>query len=289
MLVLRNIKTEEYLGGSAAISKHLSEFTKKVTLYGMIGDQDNYFHKIRKEIPKKINFSYLKKKNSPTIIKKRFLDNIGNKKVLGVYNINDSNLGKKDEKKFKKYLSKNLKKFDLVIVSDYGHGFISENNAKIICNEAKTLALNAQVNASNVGYHSMRKYNKIDCVIINETEIRHELRKKNEKIEDLMKQLSKERRIKNLIVTQGRKGSILFNKADNRFNYSPAFAENDVDKIGAGDAMLSLISLCIKNKLDSNLSMLLGSLAAAQSVQTIGNKNNIDKIQILKSLDNLIK
>ena len=51
----------------------------------------------------------------------------------------------------------------------------------------------------------------------------------------------------------------------------------------------SLISLCIKNKLDSNLSMLLGSLAAAQSVQTIGNKNNIDKIQILKSLDNLIK
>ena len=175
----------------------------------MIGDQDNYFHKIRKEIPKKINFSYLKKKNSPTIIKKRFLDNIGNKKVLGVYNINDSNLGKSDEKKFKKYLSKNLKKFDLVIVSDYGHGFISENNAKIICNEAKTLALNAQVNASNVGYHSMRKYNKIDCVIINETEIRHELRKKNEKIEDLMKQLSKERRIKNLIVTQGRKGSIL--------------------------------------------------------------------------------
>ena len=289
MLVLRNIKTEEYLGGSAAISKHLSEFTKKVTLYGMIGDQDNYFHKIRKEIPKKINFSYLKKKNSPTIIKKRFLDNIGNKKVLGVYNINDSNLGKADEKKFKKYLSKNLKKFDLVIVSDYGHGFISENNAKIICNEAKSLALNARVNAANVGYHSMRKYNKVDCVIINETEIRHELRKKNEKIEDLMKQLSKERRIKNLIVTQGRKGSILFNKADNKFNYSPAFAENDVDKIGAGDAMLSLISLCIKNKLDSNLSMLLGSLAAAQSVQTIGNKNNIDKIQILKSLDNLIK
>ena len=58
--------------------------------------------------------------------------------------------------------------------------------------------------------HSMRKYNKIDCVIINETEIRHEL-KKNEKIGDLMKQLSKER-IKNLIVTQGRKGSILLIK-----------------------------------------------------------------------------
>jgi len=31
-------------------------------------------------------------------------------------------------------------------------------------------ALNAQVNAANVGYHSMRNYRNIDCVIINEKE-----------------------------------------------------------------------------------------------------------------------
>jgi rfaE bifunctional protein kinase chain/domain/rfaE bifunctional protein nucleotidyltransferase chain/domain len=289
MLVLRDLRREEYLGGSAAISRHISDFCKKVSLYGMIGDEDNYENKIKKDLPKNISFNYLKKRNSPTIVKKRFLDNIGNKKVLGVYKINDEILAQSDEKKFNKYLQSNLNKFDLVIVSDYGHGFISNRNAKLICQKSRSVALNAQVNAANIGYHSMRKYNNIDCVIINETEIRHELRDKNEKIEDLMKKLSKERKIKNLIVTRGKKGSVIYNKIENKFNYSEALANNDVDKIGAGDAMLALSAMCIKLNLDRNLSLLLGSLAAAQSVETIGNKHKVSKIKILKSLENIIK
>ena len=289
VLVLRDVNTEEYLGGSAAISRHLSDFCKKVSLFGMVGDQDSYLKKVKIQLPKNITFKYLKKNNSPTILKKRFLDNIGNKKVLGVYTINDENLKYKDEKKFKNYLKKNLKKYDLVIVSDYGHGFVSSENAKIICNNSKYLALNAQVNAANVGYHSMRKYNNIDCVIINETELRHELRNKNEKIEFLMKQLALLRKIRNLIVTRGKDGSILYNKKANKFNYSGAFAIDQVDKIGAGDAMLALSALCLKCKMDNNLSLLLGSLAAAQSVETIGNKQKVNKSKILKSLENIAK
>ena len=289
MLVLRNLKTEEYLGGSAAISRHLSDFCKNVALYGMIGDNDQFDKKIKKRLPGNINFKYLRKKNSPTIVKKRFLDNVGNKKVLGVYTINDENLKHNDEIKFKNYLKKNLKKFDLVIVSDYGHGFVSKENAKIICKNSKYLALNAQVNAANIGYHSMRKYNNINCVIINETELRHELRNKNEKIEILMKELSSERKIHNLIVTRGKDGSILYNNNENKFKYSEAFASDQVDKIGAGDAMLALSALCLKLKLDKSLSLLLGSLAAAQSVETIGNKQKVNKAKILKSLENITK
>ena len=82
-----------------------------------------------------------------------------------------------------------LPKHDLVIVSDYGHGMISETSAKIICKNSKYLALNAQINAANVGYHSMKKYKNVDCMIINEKEIRHELRDKNGNIKLLMKRL----------------------------------------------------------------------------------------------------
>ena len=289
MLVLRNLNTEEYLGGSAAISRHLSDFCKNVALFGMIGDQDQYEGKVKKQLPKNINFRYLKKNNSPTIVKTRFLDSVDNKKVLGVYSINDEILSQNDEKKFKNYLKDNLKKYDLVIISDYGHGFISNDNAKIICQNSKYLALNAQVNAANIGYHSMRKYNNIKCVIINETELRHELRSKNEKIENLMKELTYSRKIENLIVTRGKNGSILYNRKENKFNFAEAFASNTVDKIGAGDAMLALSSLCLKSKLDSNFSLLLGSLAAAQSVETTGNKQSVNKAKILKYIENIIK
>ena len=126
VLVLRDIKTEEYLGGAAAISKHLSTFAKKVSLLTMIGEKEEYLNFIKKRLSKNIDFKYLKKENSPTILKRRFLDSVSKNKVLGVYKINDDKIKKNEETKLNKILNKILSKFDLVIVSDYGHGFISK-------------------------------------------------------------------------------------------------------------------------------------------------------------------
>ena len=177
----------------------------------------------------------------------------------------------------------------MVIVSDYGHGLISEKSAKLICKNSKYLALNAQVNAANIGFHSMRNYKNVNCVIINEKEIRHELRDKNGKLDILMKRLSKEQNIKELIVTRGNRGSVFYNKVENKFSYSDAFSKTAVDKIGAGDAMLSVIALCLKSGLTKELSLLIASLAGAQSVKTIGNKEFVNKNQILSSLATIFK
>ena len=53
--------------------------------------------------------------------------------------------------------------------------------------------------------------------------------------------------------------------------------------------MLSLIGPCLKTKVDYETTLLIGSLAAAHSVETIGNKDTIDKINFLKTLDNILK
>ena len=36
----------------------------------------------------------------------------------------------------------------------------------LVCKSSKYLALNAQSNASNVGYHTIQKYKNVDCVVI---------------------------------------------------------------------------------------------------------------------------
>lgn len=291
MLVLRDIKMEEYLGGAAAISRHLSPFCKNISLLSMVGEKGEFLREISKNLPKNVDFRYIKKSNSPTIIKKRFLDNSGssNNKVLGIYTMNDEVLVSKDEKLFNNMLKKIISNYDLIIVSDYGHGLISNKSADLICRLSKYLALNAQVNAANVGYHSMRNYRNINCVIINEKEIRHEMRNKNGKIEFLMKELSHKQNIENIIVTRGTTGSALYNSKDKKFNLCEAYAKAAVDKIGAGDAMLSIISLCLKCGFDRDLALLIASLAAAQSVESIGNKEAINKIKILKTLENILK
>ena len=233
--------------------------------------------------------NFVTKKNSPTIVKKRFVDSINQTKVIGVYDINDEALNRKDEKKFYSLIKKKIKRYDLVIVSDYGHGLISKKTAKMLCSNSKFLSLNAQINASNIGYHTLRNYNNFDTLIINEKELRHEMRDKRSKTESLMNNLASEKKIKNLIVTIGEKGSILFNKLSNKYYYSDAYAEKIIDKIGAGDTMLSVIGPCIKSKMDFDISLLVSSLAAAQSVESIGNRNSINKIKILKTLENILK
>jgi bifunctional ADP-heptose synthase (sugar kinase/adenylyltransferase) len=255
----------------------------------MVGEKGDYLKKIKSKLPKNINFKYIKKKNSPTILKRRFLDHVSKNKVLGVYKINDEILTKKQDRLFCNILKNILPKYDLVIVSDYGHGFISNKAASLICKYSKYLALNAQINAANIGYHSMRNYKNVDCVIINENEIRHELRDKNSNIKFLMKKLSKTQNINNLVVTRGSLGAVLYDNNKNKFTNCGALANVAIDKIGAGDAMLSVIAFFFKCGFSNELSLLGGSLAAAQSAETIGNKKSVSKTKILKTLYHLLK
>jgi sugar/nucleoside kinase (ribokinase family) len=135
----------------------------------------------------------------------------------------------------------------------------------------------------------MNNYKNIDCAIINETELRHELRDRESDIETLMKQLTNNLLIKNMVVTQGTNGAMLYSAEEKIYHNCPAFAEKVVDKIGAGDAMLALLSCSIKNGFDPDLSLFVGSLAAAQSVETIGNSVPVNKIKLLKTFSHAIK
>jgi rfaE bifunctional protein kinase chain/domain/rfaE bifunctional protein nucleotidyltransferase chain/domain len=287
-LVLRDLYEESYLGGVIAIARNASSFCKKITVLSCLG-KDKKLNLIKKKLSKNISFKYLIKSNSPTIIKKRYIEHISKSKVLGVYSLNDELLNLSEESKFIKMVSNEIKKYDVVIVSDYGHGLITDRVAKLINKNAKFLALNAQANAANVGYHTIQKYKNVDCVVMNEQELRQELRNKNEKVENLAKKLSKILNIKNLVITQGSKGAFLYDSKTRLFFYSPAFASKVVDKVGAGDTMLSIISLLIKLKSHPILSLFLGSLAGAISVEELSNKVPLNKTKLFKYMEHILK
>jgi len=289
VLVLRELEMEQYAGGAAAIARHLSDFCGTVSLLSMLGEKKEHEQFVLDSLPNNIEPYFIYKKAAPTITKKRFVDYISKSKSLGVYSINDSQMNGENLNQLHAYLDQLIPKHDLVIVSDYGHGFISRETAKQISKQSVFTSLNAQVNAANIGYHTMNNYKNIDCAIINETELRHELRDRESAVETLMKQLSKSLHIKNMIVTQGSGGATLYSAEDEIYHYCPAFAAKVVDKIGSGDAMLALLSCSIKNGFDPDLSLFVGSLAAAQSVETIGNSVPVNKIKLLKTFSHAIK
>ncbi len=288
-LVLRNLSEEVYLGGALSIARNISDFCKKTTILSMLGQEKEYEKYIKKSLTKNIQSRFLYKSKSPTIVKKRYLEHITNNKVLGIYDLNDELLNKKDESIFKKMILKEIKEHDVVIVSDYGHGLITKKLAKLLCKNSKFLALNAQANASNTGYHSIQKYKGVNCVVINETELRQELRDKNEKLDILTKKLTKMIGINNLVITMGSGGAILYSSRDKKFYHCPAFASKVVDKIGAGDSMLSIMSILIKSNFKNIISIFLGSLAGAISVEEMSNKVPIKKTKLLKYFNHILR
>ncbi len=287
-LVMKQETKEEYLGGAAAIANHLSSFCKKINFVSLVGGKKEFLSFIKKNLKVNIKSSILSRDESPTILKTRYIDSISNSKLLGVYNFNDSNIPISLEKKLQKIIKMNSKNNDLIIISDYGHGFISTNTAKVLLAQKKMVCLNAQVNASNKGYHSLRKYKKINTLIINENELRHEMRDKTSEVKLLAKKISKIHDIKNLVVTRGKEGAyILKNKIQSI--YCPAFANQVIDKVGAGDAMLAIISICLKAKVPEDLAIFIGSLAGANAVESIGNSKSINKREILRQIEYMIK
>ena len=161
--------------------------------------------------------------------------------------------------------------------------------AKEIVKNSPYTALNAQINAANSSYHTMDKYEKVECVIINESELRHEFRNRDGDLDYLMKILSQNLKASNVVVTRGNQGAKLFQRSKDEFMSCPAFASKVVDKVGSGDAMLALISASLRSNVDEKLSLLVGSLAAAQSVEAIGNSKSVSKNTLLKTLQHALK
>ena len=125
-------------------------------------------------------------------------------------------------------------------------------------------------------------------MIINETELRHEMRQRDGDPQKMALTLKNLINSKYIAVTQGRKGAFLINGKKNA-EKCPGFATQVIDKIGSGDALLALLSVCLYNNYDEDLSLFIASLAAAQSVENIGNSEPVSKGKLLKTISHLLK
>ena len=288
-LALKKNRIERYLGGSGAIAKHLKDFVKQIDILSYVGENIKDYNLIKKNIGKKIKLHSFSKKKSPTIIKRRYIEENERRKLLGVYTFNDTEIDKSGEKKIIKFLDKNLTKYDCVIVADYGHGLINSEIAKKILRKSKFCSLNAQINAANIGHHSLEKYKNLDCVIINLNELKHEMRSRSKDFVPLGKKLIKKMNIENLIITMGRAGAVLLNSSKRTHLALPSFARDIVDKVGAGDCLFALLSLFLSSKINSEVSLFLASIAAGKNVEIVGNSDCLDRVEFLKTINHILK
>jgi len=97
-LVMQEKKSEIYLGGVLSIAQNLSSISKNINLITTLGSVKSFKDKILKNLKKNINLIYNIKKNSSTIVKKRFIEEIDNVKMLGIYTLSEEPSSEKEDK-----------------------------------------------------------------------------------------------------------------------------------------------------------------------------------------------
>ena len=175
----------------------------------------------------------------------------------------------------------------MVLVVDYGHGLLTNKIINLLQNKSKYLAVNAQLNALNASFHSIFKYQKLNYLCIHEGELRHGFRNNVEKISNLIKKLKGKIKCEKITITKGGNGSETFSKYSE--THCPAFATKVIDRVGAGDTLLAITSLCYNSKIPEALTLFAGNLAAANFIAKMGTGNKINLDEITKSIIYLTK
>jgi rfaE bifunctional protein nucleotidyltransferase chain/domain len=275
--------SNEYIGGVGAIANNIVSYVHEAKMITYIKAKKDINH-IKNKLNNKIKQNFIELKSVSTIKKEKFIDLYSNAKLIGFYNYEDRIL-KSDDKKIFSTIKKEIGKYDIVIVADYGHGMISDNSAKYISKTEKKIFLNLQINAANISHHNLLKFPKAFCIIINESEIRHHLRNSYEDLNSLIKKFSKLVSVKFIVTTKGSKGCLLYDVNKNKIFQSTSYANKVIDKIGAGDTLLALFSIFFHVSKDPELSLFLSSVGAGKKVEYMANSKIIDK----KTLLNIVK
>jgi len=287
-LVAKYQSTEKFAGGILAVSNHVANFSDHVGLLTFLGDSDSQEDFVRQHVNSNVEEIFLYKEGSPTIVKRRFIESYLLSKLFEVYVINDEELSRTESKTLCKKLSSILPRYDVVIVVDYGHGMMTKEAIDVLCKHSKFLAVNTQTNAGNRGFNTIYKYSRADFVSITEGEIRMEFRNLKGDLKDMIAGLSQKMGGSRVIVTRGKYGSLCYSK-DEGFFEIPAFAQQVLDRIGAGDALLSVTSLCVAVQAPMEVVGFIGNVVGAEAVQIIGNKTPIERVALCKHIVSLLK
>ena len=266
----------------------MAEFCGEVTLLTYLGDKESYEELIRKKLNPNVKTKFIYKTDSPTIVKKRIIDDYFFHKLIEIYSINDEELNERQEKELIDIIDEQIDKSDTLLVCDYGHGLISENTINSLCKTKTHLAVNVQSNAGNYGYNFISKYPKANIVTVDESELRLENRNKYGEIKDLLENVYEKMDYGQIIVTRGANGSSAFSKETGHIK-APALAGNIVDRMGAGDTFFSLSSLLGAKGVPLEIVSFIGNAVGALAVKIVGNKEPITKILLKKTLISLLK
>lgn len=284
----RYISEESFAGGTLATANNVASVCGDIDLFTVLGKQDAQEEFIRSHLSSNVHPTFFYRPDAETIVKRRFVSEGAKTKLFEICYIKDNPISKELESQILTHLKKKIKDYDLVVVSDFGHGLMTNRIIKQVCAKATYVALNVQTNSANIGFNLITKYPRADCVCIDEMELRFATHDKFSDLRTLAKKALNDIGCEHIIATRGWKGSLCYSK-EAGFHETPAFAYRVVDAIGAGDAFFAFVAPSFAAGMPQDLVSFIGNAVGSLAVQIICNREPVSSVDLMKFITRLLK
>lgn len=281
---------ENYVGGAGIVAKHLKAIGAKVTFSTILGD-DKFKEFVTNDLEDMgIKVISIIDKTRPTTNKNAIIAN--DYRLLKIDTVDNRPISENVREELL-YHIKNID-CDILIFSDFRHGIFNKNTIPKFLDAIKPEIFTAADSQVATRWGNITEFKNFNLVTPNEREARFSLADQDSTVGSLAGQIQKETNCENLILKLGERGTFsiskpLKNKKNHYFSID-SFANDVVDPVGAGDALLAYASATLFKTNSLPIASIIGSIAAACECAIDGN-NPIQLPQIkdkIKEIERLL-
>jgi rfaE bifunctional protein kinase chain/domain/rfaE bifunctional protein nucleotidyltransferase chain/domain len=271
MMSLRALAEQDYDGGAAVVALHLAGLGASPTLITSLSDPLG---------PERLRLTQsgvdvlALPRTRPNVCKHRYL--VDQNKMFKVDDGAAAPTDSHAETVLADWILSAAQGASAVVFADFGYGLITAGLLDRVLPELRRTVrvLTADVSGRQT---NLLRFKDVDLLCPTEREARETLYDFSSSLPAAVWNLLQSTNARNAIVTLGKQGLITFSRSTNEnarleSDYFPALAAHGIDPLGCGDALLATATLTLATGGSLQAAALLGSLAAADHVQRLGNQ-----------------
>ncbi|MDC3207080.1 PfkB family carbohydrate kinase [Pelagibacteraceae bacterium] len=262
---------EKFIGGAAVVARHLAASGAKVEFTTVLGKDSLGKYVIENLKKDKIKVNAIFDENRPTTEKNAITTD--NYRLLKIDTLNNTPITNNIITKISNHIKNS--KYENLIFSDFRHGLFNINSINLFNQLSKSYKFKAADSQVASRWGNITDFKEFDLITPNEKEARFSTGDQDSNLRNLALNLHLKSNCKNIILKLAEKGifSVVPSINDEEY-YSismDSFADNIIDPVGAGDALLAYASLSYATTNSIEVSSIVGSLAAAIETEKNGN------------------
>ncbi len=266
--VVRLTKESLVAGGAANVAANVIGLGAEVFLFGITGDDSEAEQLTQTLIKSKISAAYLLKiKDRQTTLKTRIIAN--HQQVARIDQETLGNLSKAEQENVWQLLLEVLKIVQVVIVSDYAKGFLSDSLLSRLITEANQAHLKILIDPKGKDY---LKYQGATLITPNKIEALEAAQIENSSQTPVLSagdKLLNKLGLEAVLITEGEAGMTLFEKGNKPLHLA-ALARHVFDVTGAGDTVIATLGVAIGAGIELPQAAQIANLAAGFVVEEVG-------------------